>query len=240
MSFGPKGKLILAGGTDSLARLWRVDGMELLHTLDGHESTVYGSAFDPAGRLAATACAEGRVCFWDVESGELQRTVETGARVSHIAFGADGKLLYGSGQSGVHVWDAATGERRADLADFEGAVIAIAVHPAGHTLAAACRDGRVRLWSLRSGELVRSLAPPDGTVPSAVALHPRRPLVAAGSSEGQIAVWDLSSGELVETEAGHEGKVHGLVFDAGGKRLASGGQDKTIRLWRVLGRVRSL
>ena len=46
-----------------------------------------------------------------------------------------------------------------------------------------------------------------------------------------IVLWDASSGKVVHTLRGHSSIVRSLSFSADSKRLASGGDDETVRIW---------
>src|SRR5262249_31361255 len=50
-----------------------------------------------------------------------------------------------------------------------------------------------------------------------------------------IALWDVKSRKLVQRLAKHGGPVWALAFSHDGTLLASGGADKTAKLWRIPG-----
>ncbi|NES72898.1 MAG: hypothetical protein F6K24_50735, partial [Okeania sp. SIO2D1] len=48
-------------------------------------------------------------------------------------------------------------------------------------------------------------------------------------------LWDVTTGELLETLKGHSSDVFSVIFSRDGKSLASGSNDKTIKIWCVPG-----
>jgi WD40 repeat protein len=109
----------------------------------------------------------------------------------------------------------------------------------GSTLAANCRDGKVRLWDARSGALKRTIPREQGD--TSVILPAPANILAAVGSEG-IRIWDLQSGELKRRLSGLPKRIRGLAFSpdrqllAGAGRTSDTGSEETVRLWDAAGK----
>lgn len=211
-------------------------GVKLLRTLEGHQSAVYGVAFDPQGKMLASGSHDETVKLWGVQSGKLLRTLEGHKGVVwSVAFNSRGdQLLSGSGDTTVKLWNAYTGKL---LRAFEGhnrAVYAVAFDPQGNRLASASADGTVKLWGLDTGKLLRTLKGHQGRVWS-MTFNPQGDMLASGSDDNLVKLWDTRSGKLLRTLKGHTDEVWSVAFNPRGDRLASASGDTTIKLWDTHG-----
>jgi WD40 repeat protein len=121
-------------------------------------------------------------------------------------------------------------------------VNALCYSPDGKTLATASRDGSVKLWDLASGrELAsyRGLAELGPANPQEVKDDVLRASAIAWSSKnviacggyGEIHLLDPATLKVNKVFKGHTNTVRAIAFRPDGLRLASIGDDKTIRIW---------
>jgi WD40 repeat protein len=94
------------------------------------------------------------VALWDLTQVgtalRRSRTFKVGEQVNAVALTPDGRTLLAGGDDWtVHVWDRASGQKRADYNWRLGPVIALATSPDGMTVAVSGRKGpQVLIWDL--------------------------------------------------------------------------------------------
>jgi hypothetical protein len=254
VAFSPDGRLLASGSADKTIKLWEVASGSLVRTLSGHTDYVTSVAFSPDGWLLASGSHDHTIKLWEVASGSLVRTLSGHTSyVTSVAFSPDGRLLAsGSFDDTIKLWEVASGSLVRTLTGHTDDVKSVAFSPDGRLLASgscvkvenySCVQGEIRLWEVASGSLVRILSGHTWFVTS-VAFSPDGRLLASGSCgqlnsssggciQGEIKLWEVASGSLVRTLSGHTSYVTSVAFSPDGRLLASGYNDRTIKLWDV-------
>jgi WD40 repeat protein len=232
-----------------------------LYTYPIHKKAVNAAAFTPDSKSFVTASADGTVKVWDIlaarkhhkemeEKGSdakppvpkplLSITAHSGNPVTALAVSPDGKLYATGGSDGnVKLWHSDTGKvALTKLGAHPGGVRAVQFSPDGKVLATAGADRTVKLWDPGTTdakpEPFYTLIGHGGPV-NAVAFRPDGKQLAAATGvakkSGTIHVWDATTGKPAFKLEGHEDVVTCVLFHPKTAHLASGGADKTIRVW---------
>lgn len=231
-------ELMASAGGDSTVILWNYRTGEQVRTIKGLNGYVYAVAFSPDGSLLATGGWDGEVRLWNVHNGTLHSIVgKHSTHVYDVNFSPDGKkIVSASWDNTAKVWDKETGELIITLTGHKRYVSSAVFSPDGSLIATASGDGTVKLWDPNSGLVLRTLTSNEQThwYCNHVSFSPDGQSIAASTSGGEnpVYVWNIQ-GERLQTLKGHKGFVPSTEFSRGGTRIASVGEDNSLRLWNT-------
>src|SRR5262249_19018112 len=157
LAFTADSKGLVSGGFDGFVRFWDLSSGKETRQIKVEAGTVYSISLSPDGQTLATAGREG-VKLWEVATGKEQpREAMNKFGCVAVAFAPDGKLLASGDHNSVKLWEVATGKEVQALSGFKGEVSQILFSRDGRTLFTASYDRAVRLWEVRTGQLIREI-----------------------------------------------------------------------------------
>ncbi|KAL9939720.1 hypothetical protein V8E36_001537 [Tilletia maclaganii] len=167
------------------------------------------------------------------------RYVEATKRTSGAADARDELLISGSDDHTLFLWPPQASSASnpsptpkkplARLTGHQQTVNHVAFSPSGTLLASASFDKSVKLWNARTGKFISTLRAHVGSVYRLTWSADSRLLVSA-SKDSTVKVWDVGKGKLKRDLSGHTDEVY--CVDFAGDRVASGGRDRTLKIWR--------
>jgi len=116
--------------------------------------------------------------------------------VTALALMPDGKkLISGSWDGTVRVWDVETGKADPILESHKSKIYSVAVSRDGKRAASGGGNGEVYLWDLESNsELAHLEGHDEETEVNGIAYTPDGKKVITGSADGEIRIWEVPSG----------------------------------------------
>ncbi|CAD0021706.1 unnamed protein product [Aureobasidium pullulans] len=181
--------------------------------------------------------------------------------VTCLLFDSD-KILTGSDDTNINVYDTRTGVLRRKLEGHEGGVWALQYE--GDTLVSGSTDRSVRIWDIPSGKCLQTFQGHTSTVRCLVILKPvkigtaadgspimmpKEPLIITGSRDSTLRVWKLPRPDDPQIHqagppANDSDNPYSLrvltghhnsvrAIAAHGDTLVSGSYDCTVRVWKI-------
>lgn len=235
-------RTLVSGAGDGALKIWDLANGKARTTLEGHEGAVSATVVSPDGSLLATSGADENVFLWDLSAGKKRFTLTHTDVVTALAFAPDGRSLAATSRDGdVRLWDVDSGKWQRTLDGDGGPALALAFAPDGSSVAVGGSGEKVTIWNLATGKPRLTLRGHHGMILGLAFTPDGRTLAGAASPDdrgvlqapGEVKLWDPLTGQVRATLRGHGEGVTCLTFAPGGRFLATGSRDRTVKVWEA-------
>lgn len=185
-----------------------------------------------------------------LQSGQPTGVIEIPATVQDAHVTTSGSLLTIEVGGQVRLWDitprwnliaqlGVSKENPLDVSNskFEDRVTALAFNRQGRHLATGggtpSRNGELMLWSIPTGELVRTMTDAHSDAITDIEFSRDGALLVSGATDKFVKVFRVEDGSLVRAYEGHTDHVLGVAIKADNSSLASAGADMAIKIWNT-------
>ena len=241
LAFAPGSARLATACADGKVRTWdTASGAEAGPPLESPAAVQY-VAYSGDGTKLLTADRSGAARVWDAQSrnpltpplphAALDKIdVEYGYR-RYPAFSPDGSRVL-TADKAVHVWDAATGERRLDPYAVKNRVTSLGWSPDGTRIVFTLDPVfAAMILSARDGSVEAELRHPRA-VQNAV-FDPRGERLMSCSSGAVVHLWDVRSRTPVWPAQRCASWGRALAFSKDGRRCLASSEDGTVRVWSL-------
>ncbi|KAB5531881.1 hypothetical protein DKX38_018551 [Salix brachista] len=171
------------------------------------------------------------VKIWDpsIRGSELRATLKGHTRTVRAISSDRGKVVSGSDDQSVIVWDKQTSQLLEELKGHDAQVSCVRML-SGERVLTAAHDGTVKMWDVRTDTCVATV----GRCSSAVLCmeyDDSTGILAAAGRDAVANIWDIRAGRQMHKLLGHTKWIRSIRMV--GDTLITGSDDWTARVWSV-------
>ncbi|KAI9480985.1 MAG: WD40-repeat-containing domain protein [Benjaminiella poitrasii] len=175
LQWNPEGTMLASGGNDNDVLIWESHNDNILQRFSEHKAAVKALCWSPHKRgilASGGGSMDKTIKFWNVNSGELTASHDTGSQVCNLIWSKRSDELvsshgYSSTETGlsnqVIVWKADKKlPKLATLTGHTSRVLYMSLSHDGSTIVTGAGDQTLRFWDIFSSvESIRTIAPKD-------------------------------------------------------------------------------
>ncbi len=192
VAFSPDGSELVTAGSDGKLRVYDVNTLQIIVTLDAGETDALSVAFSQDGSLLVGGYTSGRARIWDTRTW-LQLTVlaDDSAAVESVRFGGSREVVTGTYDKTIRLWYAEPRELKSEFAiSYTGS----APNPATEAwyltdrrILTVDNSGNVNVFT-PSGRRLGSISPP-GTVVAYADSNKSGTKIVTADDDGTVDIW---------------------------------------------------
>ena len=232
----PTFTVAVSGSEDGTIKVWDHESGEYSKTLKGHTNTVRSVTFTPTGTHLASASSDLSIKLWDFSTYTCIRTLRGHDHtISAIRFIPTALTLVDDAEK-------ESGEKTATGID--------SVLAGSSFLVSASRDKTIKFWNVETGFVEHTISDSGDWVRCLSVRDSDGQVMASAGNEQTISIYETTGDRnKIATLVGHEHVIETLAFvtaptpaekkDKGvlsneiNDYLASGGRDRSVRLWNI-------
>jgi len=248
---GAKARIIFLSGQDSLAvgeehtiAVIRLKENRKILLYDGLSREVTAIAASPDGQYVVAGDKRGVIVCFDTESNSVKFETRIKGPVRAFAFRPDSRFLVATGGDyRIHCYATAKGLETTVLKGHQKQINSLAFTPNGKNLVSSSHDLSIRWWDINTGKqkkafsettdklLAMSLSSDGSLVATSIVTIRINLLRKTRTDHRKIIIRSTITGEEIKILEGHKEDIRTLCFHPAKRFLASGADDKTVRIW---------
>jgi WD40 repeat protein len=246
--FAPDSRVFATGGANNPHGVLLRDTAtgKSVDPVPGEVTPIRTLAFSPDGSRIATGSflrGDQRVMVWDAETGHRLMSIDGPRGIGEVNYSPDGSLLAANGRGAgntVRIWNARTGERVRDLGPNPADCLCLAFSRDGRLLASGDYPafptagrfiGRLRIWDVEHGELVREIDGSENGIDRVAFSADGRHVIVGGQG---VHIFDLETGKPTAAPLLPKSRILGMSLSPDGRLLATAEMNGPVRVWELL------
>ncbi|MGL6194083.1 MAG: hypothetical protein ACRC2T_04595, partial [Thermoguttaceae bacterium] len=202
VAFHPLGKLAAIATSSGSVLLWNVVSDTVVGVWNAHQGGINSISFSRDGKYIITSADDAAVKFWDAKTQRLLNTTQCGKLpiTASTTFFGYGSLITATKGGIIEIHDIRNIGAGADAKEQQLKPRQVSAHLAEITsvdvsadnrfIISSSRDGTVKIWSVESGKLLRTLSGHSNAI-TGISADFLSAKILTGSEDGTVSLWDI-------------------------------------------------
>ncbi|XP_077302112.1 guanine nucleotide-binding protein subunit beta-2 [Arctopsyche grandis] len=240
--FSADSRHCVTGSLDGKLIIWDTWTGNKVQVIPLRSSWVMSVAFAPSGNFVACGGMDNMCTVYDVNNRDATGAAKVVRELagyegflSSCRFLDDKRILTGSGDMKICIWDLESGKRINDFEAHNGDVVSISLSPDGNTYVTGSVDKTCKLWDIREESPRQTFFGHESDVNS-VCFHPSGQAFATGSEDKSARLFDLRSDQqLAHYKPPNE--TSGFTscgLSLSGRFILCGSDDNNVHIWDTM------
>ncbi|CAN4096269.1 unnamed protein product [Withania somnifera] len=235
ISWAPDDNQLLTCGLEEVVRLWDVNSGECIQLYEKNGLGLTSCGWAPDGNEIFCGVSDKSISMWDLEGKELE--CWKGHRITKIAdlgITSDGKYMISVCKHNMILLFGLESKAEQIIIEEE-AITSFVISADNRYILVSLWNQEIHLWTIDGN--VKLLAIYKGHKLERFIIRScfgglDQGFIASGSEDSQVYIWHRCSQQILTKLAGHTGTVNCVSWNpADPYMLASGSDDRTIRIW---------
>ncbi|ERL95389.1 hypothetical protein D910_12653 [Dendroctonus ponderosae] len=234
----PDSNVLVIGSWDNQMLLYDMDYGRIWRDVMAHEDSITCISYGIKLNLLLTGSGDCSVKIWRGVSGAkddiivecLYKHLDHNSAVSCLCFDPDNsRFAVGTVDGEIYIWKTCDFTIDKKYTNFTSRINTLVYSPDGQKLAVGTDNGTFCILEVTTG-----MSMFKKTLQSGVnSLKWQGNLLAIGCGNGVLSVWDMLTVRILLEVQAHSGAIHTVDISTDSRILATGSQDKSIKVWRA-------
>jgi len=231
------GQRLAATSEQGVVRVWDLVRREEIGELSGHRERTVACSFSLDGTRIVSGSWDGTARIWNVDAPGPPIVLEGHLdQLQDCCFTPDGlRVITASVDGTLRLWDAGSGVALGQYLSPPDAVSVCVMSRDGSVVASGSSHHAVTCWNGESGRRFARLQGHEDAVRACLFLTDGR-LVSAGA-DGTLRLWNANGAATSSIVGTHDGPVTACAAPPDAMWIASGGQDRSVKVWDLQSRA---